>query len=143
MTMLKSVRLAATATLLAAATTALAQETSPSDDVIATGRLRFERNCALCHGTDGRGFGPFLTQLNKKPPDLRLLSRNNAGYFPLKRVYDAIDGRMLPSSHGTTQMPIWGETFKSTVAGGSETLVRGRILELIMYLESIQADGGV
>jgi hypothetical protein len=55
----------------------------------------------------------------------------------LRAVYDAIDGR-VPAAHGSRDMPIWGTAFKGYVASGSETLVRGRILELILYLESMQ-----
>lgn len=111
---------------------------TPTEAAAERGAQRFERHCALCHGTDGKGFGPFLRQLKTKPPNLRLLAKNNGGCFPLERVYDVIDGRRMTPSHGTRDMPIWGEEFKALVPGESQTLVQGRILEIVMYLRSIQ-----
>lgn len=103
---------------------------------VAAGRQRFERNCAICHGFDARGNGPFAELLNVKPPDLTLLSRAQGGDFPFTRVYRRIDGRDLPLAHGTRDMPIWGARLKRE--GGDETWVRGRIFEIMLYLESLQ-----
>lgn len=111
---------------------------TPTEAAAERGAQRFERHCALCHGQDGKGFGPFLRQLKTKPPNLRLLAKANGGCFPLERVYDVIDGRRMTPSHGTRDMPIWGEEFKALVPGESQTLVQGRILEIVMYLLSIQ-----
>ena len=94
---------------------------------VAAGRQRFERNCAICHGFDARGNGP---------PDLTLLSRAQGGDFPFTRIYRRIDGRDLPLAHGTRDMPIWGSRLKRE--GGDETWVRGRIFEIMLYLESLQ-----
>lgn len=102
----------------------------------AAGRQRFERNCAICHGFDARGNGPFAELLNVKPPDLTLLSRAQGGDFPFTRIYRRIDGRDLPLAHGTRDMPIWGARLKRE--GGDETWVRGRIFEIMLYLESLQ-----
>ena len=118
----------------------IAQETNQSELAIERGKQRFEMNCSLCHGKRARGFGPFVSQLNKKPPDLTRLNQRNNGSFPFRRIYEAIDGRSFPDAHGSRGMPIWGEAFKGTVAGHSETLVQGRILELLLYLESIQVE---
>ncbi len=109
-------------------------------EVAARGGERFERHCALCHGKDARGFGPFLTNLKRKPPNLTLMAKKNGGCFPFERVYRIIDGRDMPASHGTRDMPIWGEQFKALVPGESETLVQGRILEIMLFLASIQAE---
>lgn len=103
---------------------------------VAAGRQRFERNCAICHGFDARGNGPFAELLNVKPPDLTLLSRAQGGDFPFTRIYRRIDGRDLPLAHGTRDMPIWGSRLKRE--GGDETWVRGRIFEIMLYLESLQ-----
>ena len=106
------------------------------DGGIEAGRVRFEHNCAICHGFDARGNGPFAELLNVKPPDLTLLSRAQGGDFPFTRVYRRIDGRDLPLAHGTADMPIWGARLKRE--GGDETWVRGRIFEIMLYLESLQ-----
>jgi len=104
------------------------------------GRQRYEDQCAICHGADARGAGPFVLLLKKVPPDLTRLSKDNGGHFPFERIYEAIDGRSLPDAHGSREMPIWGRQFKAMVEDGSETLIRGRIMELILYLRSIQRD---
>lgn len=104
------------------------------------GRQRFQENCAICHGVDARGAGPFVLLLKKMPPDLTRMKKENNGYFPFDKIYEAIDGRKLPPAHGTSEMPIWGRHYKTVVPEGSETMVRGRILELVLYLRSIQVD---
>ena len=106
--------------------------------VIAAGKQRFERNCGICHGIDGKGGGAFAEILKVDPPDLTVLARRNHGSFPFTDVYNAIDGRNTPLAHGQEGMPIWGDRYKQTVEDGNETLIRGHILELILYLESLQ-----
>lgn len=107
-------------------------------DVEAAGKARFMENCAVCHGADAKGGGPFTTLLKSAPSDLTMLSKGNGGDFPFNRVYDAIDGRAsVKGAHGSKEMPIWGGEWKgSSVA--AETAVRGQILEMIIYLRSIQ-----
>ncbi len=112
---------------------------SPSSQAIESGRQRYMNNCSACHGNDGKGMGPMLTALNKKPANLTTIRARNNGVFPLRELYDSIDGRDM-AAHGSRDMPVWGEEFKASVAMGSETLVRGRILELLMFLDSIQAN---
>ncbi len=102
------------------------------------GKNRFERNCGICHGVDAKGGGAFAVLLKVTPPDLTVLTKNNNGSFPFAEVYNAIDGRNTPLAHGREGMPIWGDRYKQVVEDGSETLVRGRILELIIYLDSLQ-----
>ncbi len=108
------------------------------EGVEAAGKIRFNESCAVCHGLDARGKGPFAKMLTTQPPDLTVLSKNNGGTFPFDRVFDSIDGRdMISGAHGSKEMPIWGGEWKgSSVA--PETVLRGRILEMIIYLRSIQ-----
>lgn len=105
-------------------------------DALESGRARFEKSCALCHGPDARGHGPFAALMKIEPPDLTGLTRANGGAFPFSEVYRGIDGRDRPLAHGTPDMPVWG--LRLLREGGDETWVRGRIFELILYLESIQ-----
>jgi len=109
------------------------------NSAFAAGKTRFEENCGICHGIDGKGAGAFADILNVDPPDLTILTRSNNGYFPFTDIYNAIDGRNVPLAHGREGMPIWGDRYKQQVSDGSETLVRGRILELILYIQSLQA----
>lgn len=41
-----------------------------SADSIARGRLLFQKNCAVCHGAQGRGDGVAANGLTKRPEDL-------------------------------------------------------------------------
>jgi hypothetical protein len=81
-----------------------------------------------------------------KPSDLTRLSERNNGQFPFLNVFMIIDGRTTVRSHSTSAMPIWGDRYQQQVDPkqgnpyGAEQAVRGRILELVNYLEAIQAD---
>ncbi len=109
-------------------------------------------NCAVCHGTDGKGDGPFANFLKEKPTSLTKIAERNGGMFPVKKMYNIIAGTEGVKQHGSLQMPIWGERYMAeTVENpdisnygpyGSpkhyEQAVRGRILDLIMFLAEIQ-----
>ncbi len=76
-----------------------------------------------------------------KPADLTGLSKRNGGEFPFWRVYGIIDGRQRIQSHGPSEMPVWGERFKSEAVdkrADNRSLVAGRILGLVFYLRHIQ-----
>jgi mono/diheme cytochrome c family protein len=112
-----------------------------TDRTLAAGKQRFMQNCAACHGENAQGAGIVATHLETAPADLTQLSKNNGGSFPFKSIYDTIDGRTDIGAHGSRDMPVWGAEYKlgtPTAGGMSESVVRGRILELIVYLQSIQ-----
>jgi len=114
-----------------------------SVDAVNAGAKEFQQRCALCHGDNGKGNGPYAFALVFKPSDLTTLLAENDGVFPFLETYLIIDGREIVKSHGPRLMPIWGNRY-STEAWSEvdpeygDTLVRGRILELILYLFSIQ-----
>ena len=114
------------------------------DEIVASGRGKYQRYCASCHGPSGKGNGEMTALLVFKPADLTQLRKNNKGEFPFWRVYRAIDGRELVRGHGSREMPLWGFVFQvEEGANGStaqEDLVRGRIWQLVYYLESIQEE---
>ena len=101
------------------------------------GRDSFQQYCAPCHGTSGRGDGPVASALRARPADLTTLARRNGGAFPGDRVRDFVTGtgRTL-AAHGTTEMPIWGQMFR---AFESDARVRERMVNLVTYIESLQA----
>ena len=64
---------------------------------------------------------------------------------PADRIIDVIDGRAQIASHGSREMPIWGQRYTAAAAEqftGSpydqEAAVRGRVLILVDYLRRIQ-----
>ena len=112
-------------------------------DAIAMGKEEYLRTCSLCHGIDAKGHGVYAFELKDAPADLTLIEKKNYGVFPFSRLYKIIDGREEVKSHGARDMPVWGDRYNSeswlhTNARNSETLVRGQIFELLLYLETIQ-----
>ncbi|MCB2125217.1 MAG: c-type cytochrome [Rhodobacteraceae bacterium] len=98
--------------------------------------------CAACHGASGKGDGDMANLMTVPSPNLTLLSQGNDGEFPMLKVIHVIDGRTGVRAHGGA-MPVFGRVFASTEPGpnnpyGSVLEVRGRVLSLAMYLESIQ-----
>jgi mono/diheme cytochrome c family protein len=103
--------------------------------------------CAACHGFTGKGNGPLSGQLKVLPADLTVLAKKNNGVFPIRAVYEIIDGRKMVAAHGTREMPIWGAFNSQAIypinkfidpAYDPEAVKRTRILEIIEYLNSIQ-----
>lgn len=122
--------------IAAIAVTVSAQAAEQS--VAGSGQARFNQYCAVCHGSGAKGDGPFANLMTTKPTDLTMLAKNNNGEFPFGKVYESIDGRSMLSAHGTTDMPIWGKELKDKGLA-SETELRGRLVETVIYLQSIQA----
>lgn len=106
-----------------------------------TGKQEYMDNCATCHGESGMGQGPLAELMTVDVPSLTTLSKNNDGVFPMLDVIQTIDGRQGTRGHGYP-MPVWGNRFSERIedAGpyGGEVIVRGRVLSLAYYLESIQ-----
>ncbi len=50
------------------------------------GKGSYLRNCAVCHGDDGKGDGPYASALKEQPADLTQLAKKNSGVFPTARV---------------------------------------------------------
>jgi mono/diheme cytochrome c family protein len=108
------------------------------------GKQEYESNCAVCHGNAGKGNGPYAPMLQRKPPDMTQLSKQNGGVFPINRMYEMIDGADVPS-HGSRDMPIWGRAYRIQAGEyyvdtpyNSEAFVRARILALVEYINRLQ-----
>ncbi len=117
-------------------------ELTETDDAIIEGEKEYQERCALCHGEHGKGDGPYSVALVFKPSDLTKLL-NDDGTFPFLETFLIIDGRDMNKYHGTRLMPVWGdrysqETWTHVSPEYANTLVRGRIFELILFLYSIQ-----
>ncbi len=110
---------------------------SPEKTPPLSGKQLFASYCALCHGADAKGGGPFSPQLKVWPPDLTVLARKNDGVFPFLHVSEIIDGEFGKPAHGSGEMPIWGPVFRSVAQGRKDSAQR-RITSLVKYLESLQ-----
>ena len=111
-------------------------------EVATLGRPLYEDNCMVCHGHTAKGDGPMVTfgLLTVPAPDLTQLSKRNSGHFPFWKMYRVIDGREDVKGHGSRDMPMWGDEFRLETGSSMmlQTEVRGRILALVYYLQSIQ-----
>lgn len=112
-------------------------------EVATGGKILFEDNCMVCRGSNAKGDGIMVTfgLLTSLPPGLTQLDNRNGGHFPFWKVYRLVDGREPTKGHGTQDMPLWGDEFRYE-AGSSldaQTQVRGKILQLVYYLQSLQA----
>jgi len=99
--------------------------------------------CAQCHGEQGRGDGPLRNLLNIQATDLTTLRQRSGGEFPFYRVMQIVDGRTEIGAHGTRQMPAWGAVFSLEAWDRldpfwRETYIRGRIVELVTHIETLQ-----
>lgn len=117
--------------LLSAATTNAGQPKAKGD----RGRQLFMTYCASCHGEDARGNGPAASALKTTPSNLTQIPKDN-GKFPALRVKRVISGDDFISGHGSREMPIWGDIFRTQ---RDRTIATGHIYALTKYVESIQA----
>ena len=106
----------------------------PENVSAARGAEMFLAYCSVCHGKDGQGGGPAADALKKRPADLTQLTRKNGG-FPRAKVETVIQGDTTSGPHGSRDMPIWGNVFRSM---GKPEIARLRIVNLTAYLESLQ-----
>lgn len=104
------------------------------------GKTEFQASCASCHGASGKGDGALKPYLTKAPADLTTLSQRNSGVFPSQRVWQTIDGRTDAAAgvHGSREMPVWGNVYRSEDTQPYELHVRNRIAALLDYLARIQ-----
>ena len=123
--------------LVSLAATAVAQ---PKVDI---GKREFETKCAVCHGLDGKGRGPYAEQLKRDLADLTTMAQRNGGVFPVSRTYDMIEG--AGGGHGTREMPVWGLAYTIQAAEELPDLpysqakfVRTRIMALLEHLNQFQ-----
>jgi mono/diheme cytochrome c family protein len=135
--MYKSWILAATGIL--GATAVLAQDATQE---FAIGQGEYLVACAACHGEAADGNGEIATMFKQRVPDLTGIAKRNDGVFPLLEVIQAIDGRAVIRGHGNP-MPVFGNRYRAEADGGnailgSEAIARGRVLELALYIQSIQ-----
>ena len=113
-----------------------------AQETLAAGEVEYMQACASCHGNGGTGDGPLAQLMTVAVPDLTTISARNDSVFPLLHMIMTIDGRTGIRGHGYP-MPVWGDRYAAEIgdaAGtyGAEVRIRGRVLVLAEYLESIQ-----
>ena len=61
--------------------------------------------------------------LTVPPANLRQIAKNNGGKFPFWEVYRKIDGQTEVRTHGTREMPIWGDRFRAEAGSDGKSAV--------------------
>ena len=113
-----------------------AQREQPERD----GKWLFRAHCSSCHGQEAKGDGPLAEHLRVPPTDLTQLSRKNRGRYPYDRVMRQVDGRENIASHGSPDMPVWGDVFLKELQ--DEAKAKARLKRLVEFLRSIQQVSG-
>jgi mono/diheme cytochrome c family protein len=131
--------------VLAAGTLGMLASHAVAQDV-AIGAQEYMIACAGCHGESGMGDGPIAGLLEIQTPNLTMLAEKAGGTFPYEAALRTIDGRNEIRAHGS-EMPVWGDRFFVSAATSdsldpeqAELVAKGRILALVGYLRSIQAN---
>ncbi|MGD9671306.1 MAG: cytochrome c [Hyphomicrobiaceae bacterium] len=120
---------------------------SSEANAMSLGEFEYKNSCAQCHGTSGKGDGPFGENLKTPPSDLTMLQKKSGGVFPASHVYSVIEGTVDVRVHGSREMPIWGRRFRARIKESEEEFFAGdaneyattRILALIDYLSTLQS----
>jgi len=136
------------ALLMALVSTPLVCAEAERDPIETIGKQEFMHSCAACHGENGKGDGPVAEVLAVKPPDLTTIRKRHGGEFPAPWVYRIVDGRTEVPAHGRRDMPVWGDRYRAQALQslplplnvGADSIVHGRILSLVFYLDYIQED---
>jgi mono/diheme cytochrome c family protein len=127
--------LALSGTLAAQAKPEIVQRIPPATNADDPATM-FREYCAACHGPQGKGNGPAAAALKTVPADLTRISARNDGKFPDVKVKRYIEGLDQIAAHGSRDMPVWGQLFR-TMPGGQST-VPLRVQQLSDYIKSLQ-----
>jgi mono/diheme cytochrome c family protein len=101
-----------------------------------SGAEMYKSYCAACHGSEGKGDGPAVEFLKTPPPDLRMLAQHNQGKYPADHVAMTLRLGTGSRTHGTSDMPLWGELFRTVDV--NQSLGELRVHNLTTFIESLQ-----
>jgi mono/diheme cytochrome c family protein len=96
--------------------------------------VMYDEYCAVCHGREAKGDGPYAADLKTRPADLTRISARNGGVFQPVKVARYIDG--LDETPGSRDMPLWRGLFKSL----DSRLASVRTHALVEHLKTLQTN---
>ena len=103
---------------------------------VARAREDYQRSCASCHGSDGRG---------GRGPDLTRLAVTMGDRFSHQYVVDVITGSQEVPAHGPRDMPVWQDRLAGVDSGAEAAgalWMQRRFDALAAYVESLQVGAG-
>lgn len=108
---------------------------TPTPYVLPTdGKEMYIKYCGACHGAQGAGDGPAARAMKMPPTNLTLLTKNNKGTFPAAHFREVVmNGKT--EAHGSADMPVWGEVFRSMDYDPAKTVLR--VDKLTKYVETL------
>ena len=109
----------------------------PSSNSPSGGEL-YKQHCAVCHGGDLKGSGPFPPPY-RVPPDLTTLARRHGGKFPDAYVGKVLRNGVTMPAHGPAEMPVWGTEFAENERL-NKAQVEQRVKNLTNYIKSLQKE---
>ena len=114
----------------------------PSEVSKESGKLVFDQNCVICHGTDGTGKGPAAETLEVRPADLTSIAARRDGVWPKLEIMSIIDG-YAKRADPRPDMPIIAEVAEGPLVdfntgNGLVASAPADLIALTEYLESIQ-----
>lgn len=124
--------------LMAAPKGGLAVDKAAQSKAVPPGKVMYKEYCAVCHGDNAKGDGPYASMLKVPPPDLTTLAKRHDGKFPYDYVSNILRFGPGPTIlHGSPDMPAWGPIFQ-WFDKNDERAVAERIKNLCDYLASLQ-----
>jgi mono/diheme cytochrome c family protein len=128
---------------LAACTTIMLLPCASAQPRADAGQREFLAKCAVCHGEDAKGGGPYAELLKRALPDLTTLARRSGGVYPAGLIFETIEG--AGTGHGPRGMPVWGLDYTVQAAEAlpdmpynQAVFVRARINALVEHLRRLQ-----
>jgi mono/diheme cytochrome c family protein len=85
------------------------KEPESTASTVSAGAELYTKHCAVCHGADLKGNGPFPAPY-RTPPDLSTLARRHAGKFPEAYVSNVLHNGVKLPAHKPAEMPVWAAT---------------------------------
>jgi mono/diheme cytochrome c family protein len=130
-------RLGRASVLLLIAGLAFASRATAADH---PGKAVFDQYCASCHGVAADGTGPVAAEMKIAPSDLRKLATKYGEPLPKAKLREFVDGRQMVRSHGSADMPVWGEDLirNAPPTANAEFFKRGTIIVILDYIETLQ-----
>ena len=113
-----------------------------ADYAAMSGEQLYQRFCAACHGTQGRGDGPVAASFRVEVPDLTQTA--NRVHGTREQIVRIIDGRYIIGAHGTRIMPVWGEELARLEIGNPDAertsqVIIGRLADYVTKLQQPQS----